>query len=256
MRGDVGMIPVRLATLVLVAALAAASCNGGDEDTETSAADAGGPAVFAPASLAAVFHELAPKATITVAGSDELATRISEGARADVIAADSPRYPEELAAAGYVESPQVFATNRLVLVVPADDPAAIESVEDLGSPGVEVAVAAAGIPVGDSARTLLESLGLANVLENVVSTEGDVTGVVDQVVSGGADAGLVYATDAQAAGDQVRAIELPAQPLAEHVIAIAVESEHREAADAFVELLLSEEGRRALEKAGFGLPPA
>jgi molybdate transport system substrate-binding protein len=81
-----------------------------------------------------------------------------------------------------------------------------------------------------------------------------VAGILDKVTSGEADAGFVYATDAQAAGDEVRAIELPAQALAEHVIAIAVESEHREAADAFVELLLGEEGRRALEEAGFGLP--
>jgi molybdate transport system substrate-binding protein len=81
-----------------------------------------------------------------------------------------------------------------------------------------------------------------------------VTGILDKVVSGEADAGFVYATDAEAAGDEVQTIELPAQALAEHVIAIAVESEHRQAADAFVELVLSDEGRRALEEAGFGVP--
>jgi molybdate transport system substrate-binding protein len=255
MRGDVRIAPVRVVTLLLVAALTAASCSGGDEDTDTAAGEHGGLVVFAPASLAPVFQELAPEADFTVAGSDELATRISEGATADVLAADSARYPEELAAAGYVERPQVFATNRLVLVVPADNPAGIDSVDDLGAPGVTLVVGSEGVPVGEYTRALLESLGETDALDNVVSTEDDVTGILDKVVSGAADGGFVYATDAEAAGDEVQAIELPAQALAEHVIAIAVESEHREAADAFVELVLSEEGRRALEEAGFGVPP-
>jgi molybdate transport system substrate-binding protein len=146
MRGDVRIAPVCLVTLLLVAALAAASCGGGDEDTDTAAGGTGGLVAFAPASLAPVFQELAPEADFTIAGSDELATRISEGATADVIAADSARYPEELAAAGYVERPQVFATNRLVLVVPADNPAGIDSVDDLGAPGATLVVGAEGFP--------------------------------------------------------------------------------------------------------------
>jgi molybdate transport system substrate-binding protein len=254
MRGDVHIAPVRLAMLLLVATLAAVSCSGGDEDTGTAAGRSGGLAVFTPTSLAPVFQELAPEADLTVAGSDELATRISEGATADVIAADSARYPEELAASGYVERPQVFATNRLVLVVPADNPEGIDSVDDLGAPGVTLVVGSEGAPVGEYTRALLESLGEKDALDNVVSTEADVTGILDKVASVEADAGFVYATDAEAAGDEVQAIELPAQALAEHVIAIAVESEHREAADAFVELVLGEEGRRALQEAGFGVP--
>ena len=254
MRGDARTPTVRLAVLLLMAALAAASCSGGDEATVTASDEGGGPVVFVPASLAPVFRELAPEASFTVAGADRLATLIREGARADLIAADSPRYPRELAGAGYVESPQVFATNRLVLVVPAENPAGIDSVDDLGAPGVRLAVGAEEAPVGDYTRTVLESLGETAVLDNVVSTEDDVTGILEKVVSGEADAGFVYATDAESAGDAVQAIELPAQALPQHVIALAVEGEHREAAEALVEVLLGEEGRRALEEAGFGLP--
>jgi len=78
--------------------------------------------------------------------------------------------------------------------------------------------------------------------------------VLGKVVAGDADAGFVYVTDAAAAGDDVQAIELPAQPLVEYPIAVVTESENAEAAEAFVELVLSEEGRRALQEAGFGVP--
>jgi molybdate transport system substrate-binding protein len=247
--------PLRLAALVLVAgALAAASCSGDDESSATTS-EADGLVVFAASSLTDVFQELAPDATFNFAGSNALATQIREGAPADVYAAASPRYPEELAAAGFVERPEPFATNRLVVIVPAGNPAGIESVDDLGAPGVRLVVGAEGVPIGDYTRTVLDSLGKTDVLDNVVSNEDDVRGVLGKVVMGEADAGFVYVTDARSAGDDVETIELPAQALAQYEIALVVEGEHREAAEAFVQLVLGPEGRQALEAAGFGLPP-
>jgi molybdate transport system substrate-binding protein len=247
--------PLRLAALMLVAgALAAASCSGDDESSATTS-EADGLVVFAASSLTDVFQELAPDATFNFAGSNALATQIREGAPADVYAAASPRYPEELAAAGFVERPEPFATNRLVVIVPAGNPAGIESVDDLGAPGVRLVVGAEGVPIGDYTRTVLDSLGKTDVLDNVVSNEDDVRGVLGKVVMGEADAGFVYVTDARVAGDDVQTIELPAQALAQYEIALVVEGEHREAAEAFVQLVLGPEGRQALEAAGFGLPP-
>lgn len=243
---------MRRLAAVLVAALAAASCGGDDE----AAGDFEGLTIFAAASLTEVFQELAPDVTFNFAGSDELATQIREGAPADVYAAASPRYPGELSEAKLVEEPQIFATNRLVVVVPSDNPAEIESVQDLRADGIKLVVGAEGVPIGDYTRTVLESLGANDVLENVVSNEEDVKGVVGKVASGDADAGFVYATDAQAAGDDVRAIELPeeAQAGVEYPIAVVVDTGHRDAAEAFVALVLGEDGRRALEDAGFGVP--
>jgi molybdate transport system substrate-binding protein len=242
---------VRRLAWLLAVPLLAASC-GGD--------DGGGPGelegltVFAAASLTEVFQELAPEVTFNFAGSDELATQIREGARADVYAAASPRYPGELAAEGLLVDPQIFATNRLVVVVPADNPAGIESVDDLAGEGVSIVIGAEGVPVGDYTRSVLETMGAEDVLENVVSNEQDVKGVLGKVVSGDADAGFVYYTDSIAAGDDVEAIELPAQPLVEYPIGIVTDSERHEAAEAFIQLVLSEEGRQALEDAGFGVP--
>jgi len=81
-----------------------------------------------------------------------------------------------------------------------------------------------------------------------------VKGVLGKVVSGDADAGFVYVTDSIAARDEVRAIELPVQPLVEYPIGIVKDSERYEAAEALIELVLGEKGRQALEEAGFGLP--
>ena len=146
----------RLFALAFVGVALVAGCGG---DDESSGSELEGLTVFAAASLTESFQELAPDARFNFAGSDELATQIREGAPADVYAAASPRYPDELFEEDLIEEPQIFATNRLVLVVPADNPAGIESVEDLGEEGTKLVVGAEGVPVGDYTRTVLENMG-------------------------------------------------------------------------------------------------
>jgi molybdate transport system substrate-binding protein len=213
--------------------------------------------VFAAASLSEVFERLAPAdVRLNFAGSDELATQLREGARADVYAAASPRYPAELHDEGLVEAPRVFATNRLVVVVPAENRAGIDSLDDLGRDGVKLVIGAEGVPIGDYTRAALGAAGRIDVLEQVVSHEEDVKGVLAKVRLGEADAGFVYATDARAAGSAVRAIELPSSLEAEvrYPVAILRSTERREDAEAFVELLLSARGQALLRDAGFGRP--
>jgi molybdate transport system substrate-binding protein len=229
--------------------LGLAGCGGNDTGSEQLD-------VYAAASLAEVFPEVDSTANFSFAGSDELATQIREGAPADVYAAASPRYPNELFEEGLVEEPRIFATNTLVLVVPSDNPAGIDSVDDLAADGVKLVVGAEGVPIGEYTRTVLENMGLTDVLGNVVSNEEDVKGVLAKVTSGAADAGFVYATDALVAGDDVIAIELPeeAQAVVQYPIAIVADAANAEAAQAFVDLVLSAEGRQALADAGFGPP--
>ncbi len=221
-----------------------------------SGSDAGGPTVFAASSLTSVFPAIDPTAVFSFAGSDDLATQIREGAEPDVYAAASPRYPTELFDEGLLDKPVVFATNRLVLIVPKDNPAGIETVGDLARSGTKLVVAAEGVPVGDYTRKALDAMGASGVLTNVVSEENDVKGVVGKVTLGEADAGFVYATDVTPVADDVQVIELPseAQPEIEYLIAIVKGSNDRGAAEAFVEKVLGSDGRRQLEEAGFGLP--
>jgi molybdate transport system substrate-binding protein len=237
---------VRAAALgVLLLALVA--CGGGGDGRMT---------IYAAASLTEVFEELEPDARFNFGGSDELATQLREGAEADVYAAASPRYPAELHAEGLLEQPRVFATNRLVLIVPRDNPAGIRSVDDLLGDGAKLVVGAEGVPVGDYTRTVLARLGRTRALEQVVSEEEDVKGVVGKVALGEADAGFVYATDVAPVAKDVRAIELPAraEASARYPIALVADGEHRDEAERFVDRLLGPEGRRALRAAGFGLP--
>lgn len=212
--------------------------------------------VYAAASLAEVLPALDADARFSFAGSDELATQIREGAPADVFAAASSKYPQELHVEELVEEPVTFASNRLVLIAPRANPAGIESAEDLLAEGTRLVLAAEGVPVGDYAREALAKLGLSAALANVVSNEDDVKGVAGKVALGEADAGIVYATDAVPLGDDVLVIELPdlAQPTIEYQVAVVAGSENGDAAAAFVERLLSAEGRETLERAGFGVP--
>jgi molybdate transport system substrate-binding protein len=237
---------VRAALVLAVLALVAGCGGDGGADERLT--------VFAAASLTEVFPRLAPRARFNFAASDELATQIREGARADVYAAASPRYPAELHQEGLLEAPRVFATNRLVIVVPAENPAGIESLDDLDLEGVKLVIGAEGVPIGDYTRMVLEAAGRTRVLGRVVSEEEDVKGVLGKVRLGEADAGFVYATDALAAGSAVRAIELPRSIQADvrYPVAIVRATERREDAEQFVELLFSSRGRGLLRQAGFG----
>ena len=212
--------------------------------------------VYAAASLAGVLPAIDSKQRYSVGGSDTLALQIRQGAPADVYAAASPKYPDDLHAAGLVEKPVVFATNRLVLIVPASNPARIGDVFDLARPGVKLVIGQAGVPVGDYTRKVLATLGLSSALANVVSEETDVKGVVAKVALGEADAGIVYATDALAARGQVKTLRLAswAQPPVKYEIAIVRSSHNLAAARAFVAKVLSRAGRAQLKAAGFGPP--
>jgi molybdate transport system substrate-binding protein len=223
------------------------SCGGSEPDTLD---------IYAAASLAEVLPQVDPNARFSFAGSAELATQIREGAPADVYAAANSKYPQDLFEEGIVEEPVTFASNRLVLIVPRGSPAAIESVEDVLQPKTRLVVAAEGVPVGDYTRTVLANLGLSDALENVVSNEDDVKGVATKVALGEADAGFVYATDVTPVADRVLAFELPddAQPAIEYQVAVVANSGDEDAAAEFVEKLLGEEGRAALERAGFVVP--
>jgi molybdate transport system substrate-binding protein len=89
-----------------------------------------------------------------------------------------------------------------------------------------------------------------------VSLEEDVRATLDKVISGEADAGLVYATDAVAAGDDVEAVEIPGaeQNLTSYLATTLAQSQHPDLAADWVAWVTSEEGRAILDDAGFGSP--
>ena len=224
--------------MVVLAALA--GCGGGGDELT----------VFAASSLTDVFEQVDPAARFNFAGSDDLATQIREGAEADVYASADVDHALALYGEGLIERPRLLVSNHVVVIVPRSNPAGISSLADLARDGVKVVIAAPGVPVGDYARTALAHTpdGKA-ILENVVSEEEDVKGVVSKITLGEADGGFAYRTDIEAAGEDV--VEVGgALARAEYAIALVKEGD-RDAAERFLERVFSEDGRRAFLRAGF-----
>ena len=210
--------------------------------------------VYAAASLTNAFPALAPGELYSFGGSNDLAAQVEQGAPADVFASANMTLPEELHAKGLCSKPVVFTRNELVVIVPKANPARIGRIRALTRPHVRIVIAAAGVPVGDYTLAVLDKLHLAaEVLKNVVSRESDVRGVLSKVALGEADAGFVYATDAQTALGRLQEIEVPARAESEvqYAICVVSGSSRQAAARAFVEHVLSPAGQRTLRRYGF-----
>ncbi len=219
--------------------------------------------VFAAASLSDSFEEIGERfeaenpgveVRFNVAGSSSLVEQIRAGAPADVFAsADEPTMDRAVDADAVSGEPRPFATNALTLITPPDNPASITSLADAAAEDVNLVACAPQVPCGHAALTLAEDAGLALV---PVSEESSVTDVLGKVISGEADAGLVYVTDATGAGDAVHTVDLDHADAAVNTYPIATlaDSEHAELAEAFVEHVLGEGCRRVLREDGFGAP--
>jgi molybdate transport system substrate-binding protein len=187
--------------------------------------------------------------------SDGLAGQIVEGAPVDVFASASPTWMDSVQDEGPGVSGRTdFARNELALVVPADNPAGIEGIDDLAEDDVQLVLAAEGVPVGDYSREALTKAGISDAaLANVVSDEEDVRAVLTKVLSGDADAGIVYVTDVTAdVADQVSLIEIPddVNVIATYPIAVVTGSEEADLAQRFVDFVLGD-GQQTLAEYGF-----
>jgi len=235
----------RLLAVALLALILPASISGGGPVT-----------VFAAASLTGVLERIDRGARYSFGGSDQLAVQIQQGAPADVFAAASPKQTQLLYRNGLLRKPVPFATNRLIVLVPRANPGRVRSVYDLRRSGLKVVIGDRTVPIGIYTRQILDTLGIsADVLNNVVSQETDVKGIVTKVALGEADAGFVYATDARPVSSRTRSVALPAwaQPPIRYEIAVVRSTANATAAKAFVQKVLSKRGRLVLKNAGFGL---
>lgn len=248
----------RAAVLLVAVAGMTAACSTGSGPRE--AADDRTLQVLAAASLTEVFDTLAEDfeadhAGVTVVpvygSSSTLAAQVQEGAPADVLATADLESMRTVVEAGRATGSTPFATNRLVLVTPPDDPGGIGAFRDLSRTGVTFVACVGTAPCGKLSAHLLEANDVTNEPR---SYEVDVKAVLAKVTSGEADAGLVYATDAQAADDAVRTIPVPGSARTPTSYAIAVVEQARSPALArdWVDLVRSARGREVLADAGFG----
>jgi molybdate transport system substrate-binding protein len=263
MRGSrVRLVSVATGCLFVISAAGA----GGpvrDAAADPAGAEAKTLTVFAAASLVEPFGAVAEsfrarhprvEMVFNFAGSQQLAAQIIEGAPADVFAsANREQMSRVLASARAAIEPRTFARNALAIAVEPGNPQGIRGLADLARDGLIVVLAAEEVPAGRYAR---EALGKAGVTVRPASLETDVRQVISRVALGEADAGIVYRSDLLAAGTDVAGVEIAAEHNVEAAYPIAVLSEGSagELGQAFVELVLSDEGRRILAEAGFSLP--
>jgi molybdate transport system substrate-binding protein len=261
-------------TLVTAGLLALAGCAapgpsiGGDTGTDAAAPPSAGTVaertvtVFAAASLTGTFTEIAERfeaehqgvtVALTFAGSADLVSQVSQGAPADVIATADSATMATLVHDGIVEADDtaVFATNTLEIAVPRDNPAGIRSLADLAAAGLNLVVCAPQVPCGAATETVAEAAGVHLI---PVSEENSVTDVLGKVSSGEADAGLVYVTDVEAAGEKVRGIEFAEASAAvnEYPIARVSGSGQSRLAAEFGRFVTGAAGQALLAEAGFG----
>jgi molybdate transport system substrate-binding protein len=233
--------------------------------------------VFAASSLTNAFGDIAQayqdqnphvKIVTNFAASSQLATQLIEGATADVYASADRQQMAQAEAAGRIDGPPVFfATNHLVLITPADNPAEIQNLHDLARPGIKLVLAAPGVPVRvytDQALTALAARPeygaefAADVYANLASEEQNVRQVSAKVALGEADAGIVYSSDITPdIANQLLRFEIPAwaNPLAEYPIAKVAGAPHPADARALIGFVLSDDGQQILVRWGFGHAP-
>ena len=210
--------------------------------------------VYAAASLTNVFPQIDRGPRYSFGGSNTLAAQIQQGAPADVFASANMTLPAQLSAKGLCSKPVVFTRNTLVIVVPKSNPAKLRTVYDLTRKGVKLVIAGPGVPVGSYTLQILRNMNLsAAVLANVVSRETDVREVLAKVALGEADAGFVYATDANVDAGKVKVLKVPAwaQPKVQYGMCIVSRSGDKADARAFVGKVMSKTGQAKLLKAGF-----
>src|SRR5713226_4931573 len=244
--------------VVLIAtAVVLAACG----STSSSATPLSGTvSVFAASSLTAAFNALGTdfqglNSGVTMkfnfAGTPTLLTQIEQGAPADVFASADTANMDKLKGDGFTAgTPQVFARNKLEIVVAPGNPKGITALADLARPGVIYITAAPTVPAGKYA---LQALKMAGVTVTPKSLETDVKSVVGKIELGEADAGIVYTTAIRAAGSKVTGVSIPD---ADNVIAtypiVAVKATtNSPAANAFIAYVLSAAGQAKLQSFGF-----
>ncbi len=270
----------RIMFLLVAVCLLLASCgsssNGSGSSTTTSNTPTPGPTaapvtlnVFGAASLKAAFGEIKtkfeaanPNVTVTYNfnGSNTLAQQITSGAPVDVFASADTKNMQKVSS--LVNTPQIFAKNNVIVIIPANNPGNIKSLHDLANKGVKIAVANSSVPVGNYTLQVLTKMGQSSeygpayesaVKANFVTQETSVTGVVQKVELGEVDAGFVYVSDAYAAGSKVSSITIPDQYniVADYPIATVKASKNPSTAEAFVQYVLSPDGQAILTQYHF-----
>lgn len=252
-------------------------------DTGSAASDSGKKTelvVFAAASMTETLNQIktdyeAQHKDVTLTynfdSSGTLKTQIQEGATCDVFISAAQKQMDQLDASkdetanpeklDFInsDSRMDLLENKVVLVVPENNPKNINSFDDLKnkleSGDVLMAMGNSDVPVGQYTQKILQYFGLD---EKALADAGEITygsnvkEVTTQVSEGSADCGIVYYTDAYSAGLKVVG-EATEEMCGKTIYPAAVmkNSEHPEQAQEFLAYLSSDAAAKVFEKVGF-----
>jgi molybdate transport system substrate-binding protein len=187
--------------------------------------------------------------------SGTLAQEIEQGAPADVFFSAALNPMDDLDAKGLVApgSRHNLLRNTLVLIAPRDSH--LQNFQGLTDHSIRLIALGdpASVPAGKYGMETLTALHLADQIKTKLVLAHDVRQVLTYVETGNADAGLVYATDAQVS-HQVRIVSVAPEATHEPVIypAAVVRSSHdEEAARKFIDYLSSPAAQAIFVKHGF-----
>ncbi len=168
--------------------------------------------VFAAASLTDAMKDVAAlwekqghaPLRLSFGASSTLARQIEQGAPADLFASADEQWMDYLASRDLIVpgTRRDLLSNRLVLVVPADQPRHVTIAPGfdlaglLGKDGRLATGDPAHVPAGIYARQALRKLGVWDIAQPHLAPAADVRSAVLLVERGEAPAGIVYATDA------------------------------------------------------------
>ena len=260
--------------LVLIIMLALSGCSSPTQAVSPTIATTSPKSVslkiFAPSSLTDAAKEIATayeasnagvKVAIEFGHSPTQRLQFTHGATGDVFITASQKDMDDAVVDETVGkgTSRIFATNQLVVILPANNPADIQQLEDLAKPGVRLLVAVVDTPIGKVTQTMLDKwdqqFGAGykdKVTANVVSNEAGVKPIVSKIKLGEADAGIVYVTDT------VNVPELKTIPISAELNMITqlnaapiIKAANPEHAASFTAYLMSSEGQAILKKWGF-----
>jgi len=284
----------RLVLLIVVVGMLAAACSSaGSSPTASVSAPSTAPTVaasiapssapsaaavdltiYAAASLKAalektktVYEAANPGTTLTIStdASSALATKIEQGAPADLFLSADTTNPQKLADKNLSVGPPVnFARNKLTVITPKDNPARIQTPKDLANTGVKIIAAGDAVPITKYSTQLVANLAkqpgypmnyVTAYNENIASKEENVSGIVTKVATGQGDAGIVYVTDAMTNKD-VATVDVPADAnvIATYAGVVVKTSPNPDAANTFLTWFAGPDGQAILSSFGF-LPP-
>ncbi len=226
--------------------------------------------IFAAASLTGVMGDLKPifetahpgvTVTSNLDSSATLETQIKEGAKVDLFLPASSKNLENLVKEKMVvnESITPYATNKLAIIVPKDNPAGINELKDLAKEGVKIVSETAEVPVRKYTDQMLNKTVndtaygqpfVDGFKKNIISEEINVAGATTKVSLGEADAGITYYSDVtKDLADKITIIEIPEKlnVVASYKAGIVTDAANPDLAQEFITLLTSDEGKTVLE---------